>query len=524
MYFWVYIGYIWVFWSHIVNTFPLLAVQQEGDNDQRFSHEKSLQIITTGISTLLDQFTSWQTNINDQEDLSQQYLSEDLVFVIQDIQSFGDHIDQCLVEGGYILSNPHLLLNSPYTLPQSILIATYDTEQLLSQTPERQVEIIGEESNGCLLSVYDSGLHSFESSVVQCSNHQAQAVCLYHSPIARSQQQANSFIKNNFVYLAKSATDNLQIIRTNISHLKVHIDDFGTTIKAALGLAGRIEPQTQSAPLTMQVFHNMYLLNQYISEMVLFLYQEHLDALTQRTFAWDAMNDKISQQVHLSQTNQQNWDVQIQHLKTKFSKLKKLQSNKFLHLEQMLQRILRVNATNSPQSPDLGGTSAPSSPQPHIISGSGGSDDSNIDSDSNVFEEQSGWSDDFETPHNCTETTLPCTEAGHLVTMSPNVTVWPFTYSIALEDYYRLSFLNFYAATFYACVTAILTTITTVHSCVRNKRVKKLKKTVQQIKNNQARRARPPKAGPRRQRTQQGQQPLLPVPERHELMRVISSQ
>ena len=523
----VFLWFILFCWSHHCTfSLPLQAARQPGGTDNKLSPEKTMQIVSKGLNAILNQINSWEAHIDQQQSYSRNFLTENVIYVVQSSQTFGDHIDQCLAQGGYLLSKPHLLLGISDSPLPSLLIATFNTENLLSYTSEQQVDKIASEANSCLLSSFSTALDVYESSSVSCTQYEAPAICLFHSFLGRHEMQAHKYIKSNFMPLARGASDNIQMIKTSFTYPTSHIDDIGLTLKAALALSSKMDALILISPLKMQIFHYMYLLDQYISQIFWLVHNDKFGALNQKSLAWDGMKetkDQVSSFSQQYQADRKTFEVKLQQLRTKFAKQKTLQNNRLQRVEQSLQRIqmskgpkspqsLEPKGPNSPQSPELGDSIDVSSPQPPLINGSAQSIDLNGPSDSGEINESSGW-DDLATFTNVTE-------MGFEAPAPPlNVTVWPFTYSIALEDYYRLSFLNFYAATLYAIITAGLTIATTTFSCVRNRRVNKLKKAVDQLQYHQLRRARPPKVTSRRHRVQG--QPLLP--RRQEIMRAVAN-
>ena len=150
--------------------------------------------------------------------------------------------------------------------------------------------------------------------------------------------------------LARGASDNIQMIKTSFTYPTSHIDDIGLTLKAALALSSKMDALILISPLKMQIFHYMYLLDQYISQILWLVHNDKFGALNQKSLAWDGMKDTKDQVSSFSQQYQadrKTFEVKLQQLRTKFAKQKTLQNNSLQRVEQSLQRIQMSKGPNS---------------------------------------------------------------------------------------------------------------------------------------------------------------------------------
>ena len=113
---------------------------------------------------------------------------------------------------------------------------------------------------------------------------------------------------------------------------------------------------------------------------------------------------------------------------------------------------------------------------------------------------------------------------GYTRVENQTVQIWPFSYYVQIDTYYKINFINFYCAASYAWFMMIIFTYTCIIARVKDRRVNLLQRDIDALRENLNQSFKPRKQNKRRQsRPIDPQTPLLSknLPNRDNLLKAI---
>lgn len=491
----------------IVLPTPLIANIQNS-NQESLSTQQSLNILQSAIDRITEQLDLSQQNVVDLPKKIKHYLTNDMAYRIQTTQTFGSHVERCLAQDGFLLYDPNLISNIENP-PSKILVATFNTRLLLGQSVEQAVASMARHESDCAIVSPSGGGADFSAESANCVDDEHHAICQYSTGLlTREAYLEHKYVKPAFIDLAKSISDNLQLLKLNLAVSPSYVNDLGHTLTAAGNLSLKLDNLTSTYPLQYNLLLETLLIDQYITQVSWLNDQSHIQPLQQHLQSNNENDLLKSTQIQINNqletvtahyhslaeqvTELKSYSVQMAKLEQHLQELKSEQAKLEISLTQLNLRSVSTQLQERTNS-------QPQSKQE--ASGVAVDDDFNFNSLNSQLE-----------------------GLGYTRVENQTVQIWPFSYYVQIDTYYKINFINFYCAASYAWFMMIIFTYTCIIARVKDRRVNLLQRDIDALRENLNQSFKPRKQNKRRQsRPIDPQTPLLSknLPNRDNLLKAI---
>ena len=219
--------------------------------------------LVTNISTVItDQLETAKTGVSQLYETPQQYLTPYFTYQILSPNDFNQQLEDCYLSPGFLLYNPALINEALQSFPREFYIANFNTEMLLSKTPEQFVTALTQatQNNECAI-VLNTGT-TYQIKEGECSR-ELESVCI--TPVTDFSKTQYSTIlvpqlKQDMQPAIDITIETLSYLHEYLAISKPFIDDIGRKLKTIGELSTEFVQEIQNETATVAHFFKIIII------------------------------------------------------------------------------------------------------------------------------------------------------------------------------------------------------------------------------------------------------------------------
>jgi len=434
--------------------------------ESKVSNEQTILMIETTLQTLSEKLTNFGNNVAALTVPTISFVTNELSFSVQDETQFETHLENCYNSNGFLLSDPQLLDNVPSELPHKLILSTFDTNLLLSKSLQKVVREI--QKNRARCSIWTQETKEMSSSD-NCAEENLKSICLKHTGLmTREVIHQHQVVQSIFPSLIQNLQNTIQGMSSHIVVQPEFVNQMGSQITAAgTEVLTLIELNaTTVSPLRYSLLFHIYIVKDHLERASFLLTQSSLKSgkttdSAAKTIVSDINALKAGFQTIAERQGQQQ--LNAMNISDFDRQLKGLQL-KQQELEHALDQANLKRIETLFQKEDDSGSS-----------GLAADDDfSNDEGDDCVGDAEVPLSNSS----NLESLDRKLAQLGYIKNQNKTVQLWPTSFHMQIDVFYKYSIINFYAAVLWAILMVIIFAYTCLLAVKRHRKIASLESQI----------------------------------------------
>ena len=410
--------------------------------------------LVTNVSTFItDKLKTAKTGVSQIYDTPQQYLTPYFTYQILSPNNFNQQLEDCYLSLGFLLYNPSLINEALQSFPREFYIANFNTEMLLSKTPEQFVTSVTQatQNNECAI-VLSTGT-SYQIKKGECSR-ELESVCI--TPVTDFSKTQYSTIlvpqlKQDMPPVIDITIETLSYLHEHLAISKPYIDEIGLKLETIGELSTEFAQEIQNETPTVAHFFKIIIISHRVQQALNLNIISQLQVLT------------TTQEQAIQQTIQ---DLESRLTNSEQTRLLEQQQKQSQLLLQQLERATKQLDSNQPDEQD----------------------DDYEESESGFWQEESY--EDLKTSigllsrdiENLKLSLNSCEEGGSDISCSNHtVSLWPTNTTLTFGEVVEYSIYNFYAAVTWSLIMFITLVASCCYTKKQSQQIRQLQRKINSI-------------------------------------------
>ena len=298
--------------------------------DTRTLVEQVSAVITTSLETA-------KTGTSQMYVASQQYITPYFTYQILPPNNLKQQLEDCYLNPGFLLYNPALIDQALHSFPREFYIANFDTEVLLSKTPEQFLTSITQATQGNECSIVDNTGTTYQIRKGECSQD-LKSVCIIPVTDFSATQYSTTLVpqlKQDMQPIIDVTIDTLGYLNQHLAIAKPFINEIGAKLKTIGDLSAEFAQEIQNETPSVAHFFKIVLISHRVQQALNLNTISQLQVLT------------ATQEQAIQQTIQ---DLQSRRTDSEQTRLLERQQKQAQSLLQQLERATKQLNSNQAEA------------------------------------------------------------------------------------------------------------------------------------------------------------------------------